>query len=901
MEAVDAGTLGSGEAEGFKRRGADLRQALSYAASTGKVGVVLSLVQECGVRLADAKLPESSELMGLASSGSWAEVAYFLACIESEGGAKQINFHLRAADSRARKEIRKASGNVLVRLPYDLCVAFTKAGELGPDLFLERQRWSLPRPDKEHCFLSAGDVECQRCRKQEQPTCHHQRGRKMPEGWYSVVQYPLGDELRKAVLRRKDWKQAEKEAAARLMQSVGETLLCKAAKSQQWELVSWMLQNCDDSVELAKQLEVEWQGTWDDEAEWRARLQDREDLAQLMASLQGSLPPSAGSGEGSGRLRVPWHRGGAVYVPAGAVLRWPRLDTLKEAWELESKSPGIALEALRQVNCIEICFGLDSPLSPEARKSWLGDLDQLIGEEEMGFGTPLLHRLALAGQTQLVEQLLEAMGDPEVRNRQGLTALAVAATAGRWEAVEKLLSGGCRADGRSGALALSRAQTASRKAGSLGLSELEAEEARRATDLLDEIYKRQERPPAASLADFFQRQVRGEVMHGIEPRRFKLEQSALCSAAGAGLKVWARAVVVGSGLGGNAAAEESKEPRSVVFAMLEASAYEAVQTAEALEVGRMRLLPEEQLFKQTASTQAVAVSVPSKWLQAEGSESSGASVDDILASDAGAPEPSCHFATVTEWRRRMSRQVRGKRKPPKSLSTPSMGSRAQVIRPEGMVSSSRFAAALPVLARAPPTGSLRIESFTSCCSVAVGRVDLVVDGIRLGETCDNEDLAELEALVPPKELEVVTEMSGRQLTSQRMTCVPCEEVRVSVTIGIYIYAVPIEDEESKLEPEMMVFVAGHRRNIPEEGRPFIGSITWDSGQARLDSLRPVTLGTEDCLERLKSIQAFPDLRPGRNWSPTEWEDTSTEDCKACQFQRLLRNPVRIGNIVNVGT
>eukprot|EP00913_Durusdinium_trenchii_P006583 g6186.t1 len=61
--------------------------------------------------------------------------------------------------------------------------------------------------------------------------------------------------------------------------------------------------------------------------------------------------------------------------------------------------------------------------------------------------------------------------------------------------------------------------------------------------------------------------------------------------------------------------------------------------------------------------------------------------------------------------------------------------------------------------------------------------------------------------------------------------------------------------------------------------------------------RPVELGADECLQLLSSMRFEPDLGPGRAWSPVEWEDTSTEDCKACQFQRLI-TPVRVGNIVN---
>lgn len=227
---------------------------------------------------------------------------------------------------------------------------------------------------------------------------------------------------------------------------------------------------------------------------------------------------------------------------------------------------------------------------------------------------------------------------------------------------------------------------------------------------------------------------------------------------------------------------------------------------------------------------------------------------------------------------------------------------AQVVQPDSL-GGHRFAAALPVLAWAPPVGTLCVQSATSCCGVPVGRIDVFVDGIRLGETSSpyaEGDLAELEILVPPRELEISTELSGRPLTKQKALCVPREDVCLSVSVSVFLYVSPIPvEEDSKLEPEMMVFVCGHRKDIPEEAQPFHGVMRWDGGEQRLDAWRPVELGREDCLARLQSMTFHPDLGPGRAWSAQEWEDTSTEDCKACQFQRLLRAPVRVGNIVNL--
>eukprot|EP00913_Durusdinium_trenchii_P031272 g29279.t1 len=129
---------------------------------------------------------------------------------------------------------------------------------------------------------------------------------------------------------------------------------------------------------------------------------------------------------------------------------------------------------------------------------------------------------------------------------------------------------------------------------------------------------------------------------------------------------------------------------------------------------------------------------------------------------------------------------------------------AQTVQPESL-GGQRFRSMLPVLAWAPPTGTLRVESATSCCHVAIGRVDVLADGIRLGETVVNEGLAELEVLVPPRELEAAFQMSGRPLMQLKLDFRPgeernvSEEIQVKVPVGVYIYMTPIILEEpSKL-------------------------------------------------------------------------------------------------------
>eukprot|EP00439_Symbiodinium_sp_Y106_P020243 s2707_g2.t1 len=144
---------------------------------------------------------------------------------------------------------------------------------------------------------------------------------------------------------------------------------------------------------------------------------------------------------------------------------------------------------------------------------------------------------------------------------------------------------------------------------------------------------------------------------------------------------------------------------------------------------------------------------------------------------------------------------------------------AQVVQPDSL-GGHRFAAALPVLAWAPPVGTLCVQSATSCCAVPVGRIDVFVDGIRLGETSS-----------PYAEDGFALRVAGK-------------DVCLSVSVSVFLYVSPIPVEDSKLEPEMMVFVCGHRKDIPEEAQPFHGVMRWDGGEQRLDAWRPVELGRE---------------------------------------------------------
>lgn len=177
--------------------------------------------------------------------------------------------------------------------------------------------------------------------------------------------------------------------------------------------------------------------------------------------------------------------------------------------------------------------------------------------------------------------------------------------------------------------------------------------------------------------------------------------------------------------------------------------------------------------------------------------------------------------------------------------------------------------------------------------VAISRVEVRVNGIKIGQTSGgDEEVARLEALVPPNELEVAAELSGRRLTKETLQAVPVAEMRVEVPLAVFVY-VTLVDEESRLE---FIFVCGHRHDMPDDAKPFFGLVQWDSGRHHLQSLEPVVLGHKDCLTRLQSLRVVPDFVPGRQFEMVEWEDTSTAEFKACQFQRLLINPVRIGKM-----
>lgn len=211
-----------------------------------------------------------------------------------------------------------------------------------------------------------------------------------------------------------------------------------------------------------------------------------------------------------------------------------------------------------------------------------------------------------------------------------------------------------------------------------------------------------------------------------------------------------------------------------------------------------------------------------------------------------------------------------------------------------------LAAALPLLAKAQPLGGLRVESVTKCCRESIGRVELIVDGVRVGETLEpapgSSVSDEVELLLPAREMEVVAELSGRRILAERLVGSPDATMCVEVDISVFVYVTVVDPDEG-LE---FLFVCGHRRDVPEEAKPFVGTLTWDGGSQTLASFEPAVLGDADCLARLSSLRFAPDMPRGRQFEAVEWEDTSTPECKACQFQRCLGNPVRVGKMFNAG-
>eukprot|EP00928_Gymnodinium_smaydae_P075264 TRINITY_DN58280_c0_g1_i1.p1 TRINITY_DN58280_c0_g1~~TRINITY_DN58280_c0_g1_i1.p1 ORF type:complete len:807 (-),score=185.44 TRINITY_DN58280_c0_g1_i1:80-2500(-) len=210
-------------------------------------------------------------------------------------------------------------------------------------------------------------------------------------------------------------------------------------------------------------------------------------------------------------------------------------------------------------------------------------------------------------------------------------------------------------------------------------------------------------------------------------------------------------------------------------------------------------------------------------------------------------------------------------------------------------SAGPVAASLPQIARAQPTGEVRMTSCAACCCIGVGRVELRVDGVRLGETkslVDLPDTFEMVISMPRREFKASIELSGRRISEQTISVSSdpvCIEIEVPLAIIVYVQVV---DPEEGLE---FIFVCCHKQDLPDDppARTFLGEVRWEGGSKQVSTFEPIVLGGSSCLDQLKSLQLAPKLASGRAYEAVDWEDTGE-----CQFKRCLANPVRIGlNVV----
>lgn len=652
--------------------------------------------------------------------------------------------------------------------------------------------------------------------------------RRVEPGWHSVVQYPVDDDLREADLRRKLWTTDNRQDAAFFLQNEGETLFCKAVKAGQWDIVRWMLEH-GDTAALARQLQYEYVGLWD--------VSERYFYIQTLAEVQELCQCM----DEQGVLQRAWGRGTRFQVPAKATLRAPEVQALRHAARLaeEARSDpdglggSAAFQVLERLCNRRIIFTMMPSL--EARKAWLADLQKASADR-----SPLTHRLILSNcppqlKGELVKVLLDSTVDPDAVDGRGLSALAAAAAERQWDVAEALLEAGCRTDGRSGALALAAAERASKASWGGATGDLAATATvspARAAAVLEKLQASRSRASAASLEDFFRRQAQGEFMLGREPRRFQLGGEGVLRPRGragdlGGPRIWSKALLLDSPM--------LREDCVVRFARVSPEDYRKTVDSGQLELRGLQLWRERSLNADSIAVLAV-VAPPN----------------------------------------RMSAEVSGM-----SQALPLLG-----LGP---------LAALPILAQAPPSASLRVQSQSRCCGAAVGRVEVFVGGVAAGETpapspmsLGDAQSSEMEISLPLRQIEVVMRLSGCTLLSQMLPGDPYEELLVEAPVVVYFYVQRIDEA---LE---FVFVCGHRRDLPEDATPYVGQVEW-TGEAgsrastSLTTLEGVMLGSQGCLNLLKSVALTPQLPPGWSYEAVEWADTGD-----CQFQRILVNPVRVG-------
>lgn len=615
-----------------------------------------------------------------------------------------------------------------------------------------------------------------------------------------------------------------------MLREDGETLLTKALKAEppQWDLVEWMLMQGDHVPEVREQLpeiveqvRLEFASIWDRE-ECRTHLQPKE-LANLEANL-----------DSHGRLRQPWRRNRCWTMPAGTQLLAPAPEILrrslreKERWSDLLVRDGFHYQVFA------------APLVPDARRRWLIDL---VGLGERTFGMPLLHRAVAAGRSdEFLRELLDAMVAVDSPDPRGRTALAAAATAGRWRAVRLLLQEGCRADGTSGDLAIAAALQAL-DAG-YPCSAGEAEEGVDMTELIELLRERRQRAPCSTLVEYFQKQVRQDLVHGAEPRRWELSDRALVPKGG-GKRVWAKAIVV----------EPRAPTHSVFFAQLSEDDYAMVTMTETLTVTGQLLAREDKL----GALDAVAVAIPPEQVRLE---AKGATVT-------GAPDdPLAKYVSVVGC----------------ALSQAALNVTSSTACCNFCIGRVEILVRLDAPVTSEEEGAPREENPL----------------VRLGETKENSallkgDFEELELTVPPRKLEMSAEYSSRPLCRKKVFPETFTPWHVTVSVAVYVYVQYMGDDDP--EKAEMVFVCAHRRDVPEDAYPYVGEVRWETGKRRIGKpFKPIVLGSENCLGKLSSMEFAPDLKSGREWDSVEWEDTGD-----CQFQRIAINPVRVGKIFTAVT
>mmetsp|Transcript_11549 Transcript_11549/g.26846 ORF Transcript_11549/g.26846 Transcript_11549/m.26846 type:complete len:945 (-) Transcript_11549:14-2848(-) len=908
LAAIDAGTLDAATAQTHEASGASLDQALGHALLGGRTQAVLVLAGDCGVRLFNAAVqsappastpqpaagaaavaaapappapapvsaPSPQEILALASQDRWAIIAYYVAA-KSAG----IEEAWTAIDTQARRHLQSLVGMFKVKVPKDVRVKYIRTGTISEDVFIEKKPWLLPRPQPDEVFVAVD-------------------GSVIRDGWYRVVMYPLDDDLAEAWLRPKFWDADRREQVANVLRTRGETLLGKAVKAGQWELVQWVLQNRPRSrmETLIQQLPLEFQGVLST-LERRAIVSDMFEFERLRDCL-----------DHDGVLKTAWRPGSSGVVPQGARLPPATfqllLDIAAEAplqpLDRSNSTSGILSKANGGRGGQRGAFGKDrhpvripppaptffsrrtnSPPKKSATSGpWMsrsgglprasslsrvivsdtgGDQPQHVlrdmwrrwtqrmpgsavtflvpqsaaahamwQDDLASAGTPafawtLVHHAARAGKSEVLTRLLELDANPNATDLHRNTAFEVAVGASQWQAAECLLEEGCHVDGRSKAMVEAASIKQSRNDSGAGQA--------KAKELLQKLAHRPARVRARSLEEFFRWQVAGRVVHGLQPRRFKVagsgqelqaaEESGMQEQSSVSRRLLLKAMAFSMGGAGPI------EDAVICFAEVTSEIFQQAKADQMLPLSSLKLVREESLQGQFA----VAVA-----LEASSAESRDGGV---------------------------------------------------IVRPPGASALGPLAGTVPILARSVPSCSLRISCQSKCCGAPLGGVQVRIDGVQVGEVPAR---GELEIQVPPQPLQVVPELFGRKLAEEKIDGASSEEyLEVQIPLEVYIY-VHLVDKETN---EEFVFVCGHTDHLEADDRGYQGDVTWMGGQKSLSKLEPVVLpGDVGCLKILQSLRLLPKLGDGRSFEEAPWP----EDTGACEFQRCFNTPVRVGRIFN---